>query len=97
MLNYIGPNNGEGVRIYYDGLEVASDTDKYEEPFSSGDGRIVVGRRYKKSDEKYASVMVDELIYFNAALTSAEVQLIYNSALCKFHALCTLKMESKCH
>ena len=47
---------------------------------TAGDGRIVVGRRYTSSDEKYASVMVDELVFFDAALTSDDVQSIYNSA-----------------
>ena len=28
ILNYLGPSNGEGIRIYYDGAEVASDTTK---------------------------------------------------------------------
>ena len=28
VLNYIGPNNGEGIRVYYNGTEVYSDTDK---------------------------------------------------------------------
>ena len=47
---------------------------------SPGYGRIVVGRQYTNRDERYASVQVDELIYFNAALTSDDVQSIYNSA-----------------
>ena len=81
MLNYIGPNDGEGLRIYYNGMEVTSDTIKSSAgPYSTGDGRIVVGRRLTNLDENYASVQVDELIYFNASLTSDDVQSIYNSA-----------------
>ena len=76
----LGPNNGEGTRIYMDGTEVTSDTTKTVRSYSAGDGRIVVGRFYPGRDEGYASVEVDELIYFNPALTSDDVQLIYNSA-----------------
>ena len=60
--------------------EEASDTTKEGGSYSDGDGSIVVGRYYTDRDRDYASVQVDELIYFDAALTSAEVQSIYNSA-----------------
>ena len=80
--NYIGPNDDEGFKIYYDGTEVASDTTKSLVSRSPGDGRIVVGRQYtdRDQDNSYASLEVDELIFFNAALTSDHVQSIYNSA-----------------
>ena len=78
MVNYIGPNNGEGVRIYINGTE--EDTEKVEWTYSAGDGKIVVGRAYTNQNQDYASVQVDELIYFNAALTNDDVQSIYNSA-----------------
>ena len=82
MLNYIGPNNGEGIKIYYDGQEVDSDTEKVVWHLPGEDGRIVVGRlqTYKDQNGSYASVQVDELIYFNAALTNDDVQSIYSSA-----------------
>ena len=79
-MNYIGPNNGEGSRIYYDGAEVARDTEKDVWSHPAADGRIVVRRWYIDNDSDYSSVQVDELIYFNASLTSADVQSIYNSA-----------------
>ena len=59
---------------------MASDTTKSGGSRSAGDGRIVVGKRYTDKDQDYASVQVDELIYFNASLISDEVQSIYNSA-----------------
>ena len=80
MLNYIGPNEGEGIRIYYNGAEVASATTKTVRSYPSGDGRIVVGRHFTNEDRRYISMQVDELIYFNAVLTSDDVQSIYNSA-----------------
>ena len=80
MLNYIGPNDGEGIRMFIDGAEVRSSTTGSGRSASVGEGRIVVGRYYPDRDEHYASVQVDELIYFNAALTNEDVQSIYNSA-----------------
>ena len=26
VLNYVGPNDGQGIRVYYDGVEVVNDT-----------------------------------------------------------------------
>ena len=80
VLNYIGPNDGEGIRGYVNGVEVASDTTKTNASHSAGDGRIVVGRFKTDTDLSYASVHVDELIYFEASLTNDDVQSIYNSA-----------------
>ena len=80
VMNYLGPTSGQGIRIYYNGNEVASDTTKTTYSYSPGDGRIVVGRRHTDRNQNYASVQVDELIFFNQALSDNEVQLIYNAA-----------------
>ena len=67
--------------MYYDGQEVEIDTEK--DPTRSyifGDGRTVVGRLYTDQNDSYSSVQVDELIYFDAALTDTEVRSIYDSA-----------------
>ena len=80
VLNYIGPNDGEGIRLYQNGQEVRSYIARIWLSSSAGDGRIVVGKDYTHSDGNYASVQVDELIYFNTALTDTQVQSIYNSA-----------------
>ena len=64
VLNYIGPNNEQGIRVFSDGAEVASDTVKdTSNSYPAGDGRIVVGRYLTNQDQKYASIQVDELIY----------------------------------
>ena len=80
MLNYIGPNEGEGIRGYMNGVEVANDKHKDGGSRSAGDGRIVVGRGPTDSNSHYTSVQVDEMMYFNAALTTDHIQSIYNSA-----------------
>ena len=73
VLNYIGRHNDEGIRIYYNGREVASDTRLAIKSRSAGDGRIVVGRHYTDRNQDYASVQVDELIFFNQALTQQQI------------------------
>ena len=78
MLRYIGPNNGQGIRMLINGEQVDSDKSKYLESFTAGDGRIVVGRRFTDRDQAYASVPVDELIFFNSALTWNEIRTLYN-------------------
>ena len=80
VLNYNGPTDGHGIVIYYNGTEVKSDITKSGGPYSGGDSRIVVGKQYTDQDRLYLSIQVDELIFFNAALTDADVQSIYNSA-----------------
>ena len=78
VLNYIGPNDGQGIRIYNDATEKANDTSKYEKIYSPGDGRIVVGRYETDKDRNYVSVQVDELIFFNQALSMNDIKLLYN-------------------
>ena len=45
---------------------------------SSGDGRIVVGRTLTNSYERYTSIQIDELIYFNQGLTTEEIIQLHN-------------------
>ena len=80
MGNYIGPDNGQGMRIYINGQEVENEASWSVWPVSAGDSRIVVGRHYADKDQHYGNAQVDELIFFDAALTSDDVQSIYNSA-----------------
>ena len=77
---YIGPNDGEGITLYMDGEEVASDMEKYIASYSAGEGSIVVGRYYTDQDRNYASVMVDELIFFNHSLTLEKIKALATSA-----------------
>ena len=80
VLNYIGPNVGQGIILYNNGEEWRSDTNKYGGTYSAGDGKIVVGREYTTIDDSYTSMQIDELIYFNQALSDDEIQLIYNAS-----------------
>ena len=71
--------HGEGIRIYYNGTDVASHTIKTDGSYPAGDGRIVVGRGYTDRDELYASVQIDELAFFNKALSTTEITAMYNA------------------
>ena len=76
VANFIGPNDGQGIRLYYDGAEVAGDTTKTAVTKSIGDGRIVVGRYYTDRDEKYSSLLLDECIIFNNSLSISDIQML---------------------
>ena len=79
MLNYIGPQDVGGIRMFYSGVEVANDTITEPRNSSSGDGRIVVGRYKTDDDNNYPSVQVDELMFFDSALSRHQIQKIYTS------------------
>ena len=75
VLNYIGPNDGQGIRIYLDGVLTGSDDTKSldRDPSPPGEGRIVVGREFTHFDDKYASVTLDELLIFNQTLSDQQI------------------------
>ena len=66
VLNYLGPNNG--IKIYSDGAEQA-DTNKQSLSYSAGDGTIIIGRPFPNVDRNYGTFQIDELVFFNQALT----------------------------
>ena len=41
--------------------------------FQSGEGKIVVGRKFVDDDDNYASVAVDELLFFNETLSDQDI------------------------
>ena len=77
-LNYIGPDNGQGIRIYHDGVQTGSDNITSEETFLAGEDWVVVGRFYTKRNQEYATVDVDELLFFNQELSDQEIMNIAN-------------------
>ena len=81
MLNYKGPNNGEGVAVYTNGVLGGSDTKMVERKITSGDGRALIGRCYKDSESSPGSTMVDELAFWNHTLTTKEIQDLYTMYL----------------
>ena len=77
-MNFIGPNIGQGLQAFRDktlreGQSSGSDGDE-----STGTGQVVIGRRPINSNRDYGHVEVDELIFFNQALSTEEVGQLYN-------------------
>ena len=73
MVNFLGPEDDQGVKVYYNGVQEGSDPSKYEYAIQVGDRKIAVGRYYTGSSWRDGSVEVDELIMFNQALTNEEI------------------------
>ena len=57
VVNFINPL--EGIKVYNDGIKVASTATNLGGSYSQGDGRIVIGRSFTGLDGNYASVEVD--------------------------------------
>ena len=46
VLNYLGPENGQGNKVYFNGTQVRSAALKAPITNNPGGGRVVVGRHY---------------------------------------------------
>ena len=44
VMNFIGPNEGQGIRVYNDGNLIGNDTTKSNGAFPLSNGRIQIGR-----------------------------------------------------
>ena len=73
LFNFIGPDNGQGLQIFHDGVEVGRHTMRtisflfriiYQLP--QGDGRIVIGT---PNFVAFSSLQIDELVIFEEHLT----------------------------
>ena len=73
VLNYLGPEEGEGIRVYYNGVQTGSDDTERLSTFQAGVGRVAVGRLYTDTDSDYPGVDVDELMFFNESLSSQQI------------------------
>ena len=81
VFNYVSgsPATLEGITIYHDGVEVGSGTQKTSHTTNAGQGVVVIGRYFAQAHEQdFASVMVDELLFFNRNLSPDEVSILYN-------------------
>ena len=80
VMNFIGPNEGQGIRIYNDGKLIGNDTTKDNATHSPSNGGIQIGRvdllfvnNPSTTYPFYASVEVDELLIYNRTLTEPEI------------------------
>ena len=78
MLNYRGPEDGEGIRVYYDGVQTGSDRTPSTGNPNTGDGRVVLGRYYTNRDYYYANVELEELLFFNESLSEGQIMQLKN-------------------
>ena len=77
VLNFIGPNDGEGIRIYLDGEMVQSVTAAGGFRIPPRHSRIIIGRSTIDSYfGRYASLQMDELLFFNQALSEEEIAML---------------------
>ena len=78
VLNYIGPNDEEGIKIYYNGIQTAYDKIKEVDTYEPGNGQVVLGRQFIDKDSLYTVADVDELLFFNEALSDQNIQYMNN-------------------
>ena len=78
VLNYIGPDDGQGIAIYHDGGHEVGDSDKMPLTYRPSDGRVIMGRRFTYPSQEYAGIDVDELLFFNEKLSDQEILDIKN-------------------
>ena len=63
----------EGLKVYNDGVEVGGSHTLHGRSNNCGDGRIAIGQRYTWMTGGFASVGVDELLFFNEALSEDQI------------------------
>ena len=73
VTNFYGPNNGQGIRIYHNGQLIGYDSTRTTPNPSKSpvNGKIAIGN----FDDRYASVQVDELFFFNRPVSTAEIKI----------------------
>ena len=75
VVNYDVNEDGDEIRVHWDGTLVASDQTKGSDSrFSVGDGKIVVGRLQTDNSLGFASVLIDELIFYNKVLSNDDIE-----------------------
>ena len=76
VLNFLGPNDGEGIRIYENGKNVGNHKNITQSSSTESNGRIAIGRVFTEINNYYGSVQVDELLFFNHSLTEQEIRML---------------------
>ena len=76
VFNFLGPNDEEGIRIYENGKHVWNHTTVTQSSTTESNGRIVIGRAFTELNNYYASVQVDELLFFNHSLNEHKIRML---------------------
>ena len=78
---YRGPNEGEGITVYHDGINKGSNTTRDSRITVTPSGIVKIGRRFDEpGNAVYGSSHVDELLFFNYQLSQPEIVIIKNTA-----------------
>ena len=78
-MNFLGPNSGQGLEAYYDGVLMGTDTTKSNYFPNNGDGRLAAGKTFIEQDQDYAGFDLDELLLFNSKLTTQQITDLMNN------------------
>ena len=74
VLNYFGPNNGQGIRTHVDDVQAGSDSPFDVATYSPGSGRVVVGRGFTDFVHSfYGGAIMDELLFFDHVLRDQQI------------------------
>ena len=76
VMNYIGPNDGEGTQIYQNSRNIVNVTELSAREYFEGNPDLVLGRVYNWYDNWYGTVQVDELYLFDRTLTEPEIRML---------------------
>ena len=76
VMNYIGPNDGEGTQIYQNSRNIVNVTELSTRGYFEGNPDLVLGRVYSGGNYWYGSVQVDELYFFDRTLTEPEIRML---------------------
>ena len=68
---------GVGITIYQDGREIATTTTMIAESKPTGNGQVVIGKRTGRFGDRYTSVSVDEIKFYNRQLSEQEISDMY--------------------
>ena len=76
-LNFIGPNEEEGITVYHNGMYVARSTGRGMNNLQDPeDRRIILGRGLPSTNILDGSVHVDELLIYNQYLSGTEIEIL---------------------
>ena len=83
VLNCIGPNRGEGIKVYINAPKIKSDTTRDESSTWSGNGHVTIGTQVTNENPElfFASVMVGKKTFWNCTLSFIGVLTIYYMTL----------------
>ena len=85
MVNYEvsarNPNTDTEFRTYVNGELVLNDRKRYYQETTPGDGKLVIGRAYSAVDNYYTSMDVDQVMFFNNALSFINIKWLLRNNL----------------